>query len=53
MRFAAVLLTIAVVLFVWAAAVVADWVSFGTPAFLETMGLACFAASFHPWAQRG
>jgi len=44
-----VALVVAFALFVWAAAVVADWVSYGTPAFLTNIGLAAFVVAFAPW----
>lgn len=44
-----ILLLVAIVLFLWTAVLAADWVSFGTPGFIQNVGFACFAAAFLPW----
>lgn len=45
----ALALFVAVILFLWAAAVVAGWTGYGDAAFLELVGLAAAVFGLAPW----
>lgn len=48
-----VLLVVAILLFLWTAFIAANAITWGTPGFLQNIGLACFAAAFLPWNKGG